>query len=98
MALRAGLKPDIAQAVAEGRRPVGMAEDEEIVYDFCEEMFRTQGMSDATYQRAIKRLGEQGVIDMLGVTGYYALLAMVMNVARTPLPDNTPAPLAPFPH
>jgi 4-carboxymuconolactone decarboxylase len=97
-ALKAGLKPEIAQAIAEGRRPAGMAGDEEIVYDFCDELFRTQGVSDATYQRAVNKFGEQGVIDMLGVNGYYTMLAMVLNVARTPLPDNKPAPLALFPH
>jgi 4-carboxymuconolactone decarboxylase len=97
-ALKAGLKPEIAQAIAEGRRPAGMVGDEEIVYDFCDELFRTQGVSDATYQRAVNKFGEQGVIDMLGVNGYYTMLAMVLNVARTPLPDNKPAPLALFPH
>jgi 4-carboxymuconolactone decarboxylase len=97
-AIKAGLKPDIAQAIAEGRRPAGMAGDEEIVYDFCDELFRTQGVSDATYERAVKKFGEQGVIDMLGVNGYYTMVAMILNVARTPLPDNKPTPLALFPH
>jgi len=98
LAMKAGLKPETAQAVAEGRRPTGMAEDEEIVYDFCDELFRTRGVTDDTYQRAVRKFGEQGVIDMIGVNGYYAMMAMVLNVARTPLPDNAPTPLIPFPH
>jgi len=98
LAIKAGLKPEIALSIAEGRRPSGMAEDEEIVYDFCDEVFRTQGVSDSTYRRAVSKFGEQGIIDMLGVNGYYSLIAMVLNVARTPLPGNTPAPLAAFPH
>ena len=98
LAIKAGLKPEIVKALADGRRPSGMAEDEEIVYDFSDELFRTHGVSDTTYQRAIAKFGEQGVIDMLGVLGYFTALSMVMNVAHTPPPaDSTVEPLAPFP-
>jgi 4-carboxymuconolactone decarboxylase len=74
-----------------------MLEDEEIVYDFCDELIRTQGVSDATYARAVAKFGEHGVIDMVGITGYYSTLAMVMNVARTPVPEGTNPPLKPYP-
>jgi len=98
LAIKAGLKPEIVKALAEGRRPSGMAEDEEIVYDFCDELFRTHGMSETTYQRAVTKFGEQGVIDMLGVLGYFTTVSMVMNVAHTPPPaDSAVDPLAPFP-
>jgi 4-carboxymuconolactone decarboxylase len=96
-ALEAGLKREIADAVAEGRRPAGMAEDEEIVYDLLTEVLNNKGASDATYARAVAKFGEQGVIDVLGVAGYYALLAMVMNVARTAVPEGSPLPLSPLP-
>jgi 4-carboxymuconolactone decarboxylase len=97
IALKAGVKADVAQAIAEGRRPIGMAEDEEVVYAFLDELFRTQGASDTTYARAVSKFGERGVIDMLGVTGYYSMLAMIMNVTRTPLPDGASPPLGAFP-
>jgi len=96
-ALAAGLKREIADAVGEGRRPAGMAEDEEIVYDLLTEVLNNKGASDATYARAVAKFGEQGVIDVLGVVGYYALLAMVMNVARTAVPEGSPLPLSPLP-
>ena len=96
-ALDAGLTRAIADAVGEGRRPSGMAQDEEIVYDLLTEVLNNKGASDATYARAVKHFGEQGVIDVLGVAGYYALLAMVMNVARTAVPEGTALPLAPLP-
>jgi 4-carboxymuconolactone decarboxylase len=96
-AIEAGLKREIADAVGEGRRPVGMAEDEEIVYDLLTEVLTNKGASDATYARAVAKFGEQGVIDVLGVAGYYALLAMVMNVARTAVPEGSPLPLSPLP-
>ena len=96
-ALDAGLTRAIADAVGEGRRPAGMAEDEEIVYDLLTEVLNNKGASDATYARAVKQFSEQGVIDLLGVAGYYALLAMVMNVARTAVPEGAALPLAPLP-
>ena len=45
-------------------------------------------MSDATYARALKAFGEQGVVDTIGITGYYSLLAMVLNTARTPAGES----------
>jgi 4-carboxymuconolactone decarboxylase len=74
-----------------------MAEDEAIVYEFAVELERNRSVSDATYARARERLGEQGIIDLVGICGYYGLLGMVMNVARTPLPAGARPPLAAFP-
>ncbi len=97
IALKAGLKPEIAQAVSEGRRPPSMPEEEEIVYEFCTELHRNQSVSDATYARALAKFGEQGIIDLTGVNGYYTFLAMVLNMARTALPKGASPGLAPFP-
>jgi 4-carboxymuconolactone decarboxylase len=96
-ALEAGLKPAIAEAIAEGRRPAGMAEDEEIVHAFLTELLTNKSVCDSTYERAVRKFGEAGVIDLIGVSGYYGLLAMVMNVARTAVPEGNPLPLAPLP-
>ena len=96
--LKAGVKQETISAITEGRRPTGMAADEEIVYDFCTELRQNQSVSDATDARAVSKFGEQGVIDMTGLVGYYTTLAMIMNVARSPLADGKKAPLAPFPH
>jgi 4-carboxymuconolactone decarboxylase len=85
-ALKAGLQPAIADAIAAGRRPDGMSEEEEIAWSFSTELHRTRALSDATYDRAKRRFGEQGVIDMAGTNGYYDFLAMVLNTANTP-PD-----------
>ena len=96
-AVEAGLKREIADAVGEGRRPTDMAEDEEIVYDIITEVLHNNGASDPTYARAVAKFGEQGLIDLLGVVGYYAMLAIVMNVARTGVPEGPPLPLSPLP-
>jgi len=96
LAVKGGLDADIVKAIAEGRRPGRMAEDEEIVFALFDEIQGRQAVSDATYARAVGKFGEQGVIDVMGIAGYYTMLAMVMNTARTPLPDGARPSLAPL--
>lgn len=99
ISVKDGLSPEIAQALAAGRRPPGMTDDEEVVYDFCDEVHRNQSVSDATYARALARFGEQGIIDIVSVNGYYTFFAMVMNVVRTPPfpPERSLPTLVAFP-
>ena len=70
-----------------------MNEDESAVYDFCHELHATKGVSDATYQRALGRFGERGIVDLIGISGYYTLVSMVLNVDRHPLPGGASPPL-----
>ena len=96
-AIKAGLKPEIVAAVADGRRPAQMAEDEAVLYDVCLELQRNHSVSDATYARALAKVGEAGIVETASIAGYYTLLAMVMNTARTPLPAGAKPPLVAFP-
>jgi 4-carboxymuconolactone decarboxylase len=82
IALKAGISKDIADAIADGRRPVAMSADEEIVYDFTVELQKNKRVSDATFSRAEQRFGEKGVVDMVAISGYYTSLAMQLNTAR----------------
>ena len=82
IALKAGISKDIADAIADGRRPVTMSVDEEIVYDFTVELQKNKRVSDATFARAEQRFGKKGVVDMVGISGYYTSLAMQLNTAR----------------
>ena len=88
IALKAGIKQEVADAIADGRRPSNMSEDEQIVYDFSIELYRNKCVSDATYERVQKRFGNQGVVDLTGINAYYTLLAMQMNIAEYPLPKE----------
>ena len=97
LAVKAGLSSDVIAAIADGRRPDHMAEDEAILHDFCVELLQNKGVSDATYARALAKFGEAGVVEAAGLEGYYTFLAMVMNVARSPTPANATQKLAPFP-
>jgi len=96
-ALRAGLSPAIVAAVAGGRRPDYLSDKEARVHDFCSELLRDEKVSDPTYARAVERFGEQGVVEMVAVVGYYTFLSMVMNTAQTAVPaDSTAPPLEPL--
>lgn len=97
LALKAGLKPETARAVAEGQRPTTMAADEEMVYDFIDELHRNRSVGDATYRRVQQKLGDRGVIDLVGLDGYYSTLAAILNVAQTPLPANAPQQIPTLP-
>ena len=97
-AMKAGLNPAIADAIAEGRRPTGMANDEETLYDMLTEALHNQSVCDVTYARAVKIFGEQGVIELIAVAGYYAMLAMILNIGRKALPPGKEAMLPWFPH
>lgn len=97
LAAKAGVARSTLDALAEGRRPDDMARDEALVHDFLAELLATRGVSDATYARAREGLGEQGVIDLVGLAGFFAALCMVMNVAHTPAPQGDVAPLAHLP-
>lgn len=88
IALKAGIRKEVADAIAEGRRPVGMSEDEEIVYDFSTELHNNKRVSDMTFDRADRRFGKKGVVDLTGINAYYTLLAMQMNVAQYKVPAN----------
>ena len=96
IALKEGLPREIADAIADGRRPAGMSPDEELIHDFCTELLRNHSVSDPTYARAVARFGEQGTIEMVGVVAYYTFQSMVLNTARTPVPAGG-ATLKPFP-
>jgi 4-carboxymuconolactone decarboxylase len=97
-ASRAGLSAEVISAIAAARRPDHMAEDEEIVYDFCAELLRNRSVSDATYARTLAKFGEAGVVELANLEGYYMYLSVVMNTARSPLPAGAKPQLAAFPH
>jgi len=94
IAIKAGLSPAIADAIARGERPPGMDEAEEIAWEFSTQLHRDKKVDDKTWSRAVAKFGEQGVIDMAGTNGYYDFLAMTMNAAQT-APDPS-KPLLPI--
>jgi 4-carboxymuconolactone decarboxylase len=87
-AVQAGLGEDKVKAIAEGRRPAGMSADEEAVYNFITELYKTKQASDATFAAVKNVAGERGVVDLMVSAGYYQMVSMLMNVDRLPVGAN----------
>jgi len=94
MALKGGLAPGIIADIRDRKDPVFVREDEAAVYTFCMELYRDNKVCEETYQVAKKQLGEQGVVDLVGVLGYYVMVSMTLNVFEMPLPEGVSPPLA----
>ncbi len=88
-----GIADEVIAAIAARRRPDGMAPDEALVHDFCVMLHQRQRIDDATYAAALAMFGEHGVVDLMGINGYYTFLAMVMNAAQTEVPASAAVPL-----
>jgi 4-carboxymuconolactone decarboxylase len=86
LAMKAGLDPAIPASIAAGKRPLGMSDDQNLLYDLITETYRDHVVSDATYDAAVKRFGEKGVTDAIGLAGYYGITAMALAVAKATYP------------
>jgi len=87
-ALQAGVSPAVVDAIAAGKRPAGMEPDVEVAYNFITELLKTKQVSDATFQAAKDRFGEKGVVDIIGLSGWYSMVSMLLNVDRYPLANG----------
>ena len=96
LALAAGLKPAVIEAVAAGVRPAAMTADEEAVYNFAHELLYGKQVTDSTFKAAVDRFGERAVVDLTGTIGYYCFVSMMLNVDRYPLPDGDKPELGPL--
>ena len=96
LGLKAGLDPKIAAELAQNQRPSDMRDGEAVVYDFVTEYLDTNRVATPNYKRAVDAFGEQGVVDLVGVCGYYMLVSMTLNVADVKLPLGEPNPLPPL--
>ena len=92
LAVEAGVPAAAVEAIRTDGTPLFTAEDEALVYRLCDEIFRTQRLSDASFRQAIARLGEQGLVELVAIIGYYTLIGNTLNVFQVPLPDGTPLP------
>ena len=84
LAIAAGTSPATIATLREGHRPETMSDVEAVVYDLLAELDGRKSISDTLYAEGVRRLGEQGLLDLLGLVGYFTTISMVLNVARTP--------------
>ena len=83
-----GISEEAIAAIAARRRPQDLLVEEALVYDFCTQLHRQRRVDDAIYAAALAAFGEHGVVDLMGINGYYTLLAMIMNAAQTAVPES----------
>jgi 4-carboxymuconolactone decarboxylase len=89
---RAGVTPQTIQALRTGRIPKSAPKDERAVYDFIKELYRRKRVGDRTYARMHALLGDDGMVELVGILGYYVLIAMSLNVFRMGPPEDAPLP------
>jgi 4-carboxymuconolactone decarboxylase len=94
MAEKAGIKPKTVKDIQAGRTPASAAKDERAIVDFVRELYKTRRVSDRTYKRVHAFLGDAGIVELVGICGYYAMISMTLNVFRARIPDDAPLPFA----
>jgi 4-carboxymuconolactone decarboxylase len=93
-AIKLGVDAEALEALRVGGTPHFKQEDERTLYAFVSELLKTHKVSDQTYKRAVEVFGQDLVIDLVGIVGYYCLIAMTLNVFEVPLPEGAPDPFA----
>ena len=91
-ALKAGVKPETVKAIQAGREPKSAQKDEKAIIDFVKELYKTKRVSDKTYKRVHGLFGDAGVVELVGICGYYALISMTLNTFRAEIPPELPMP------
>jgi 4-carboxymuconolactone decarboxylase len=92
IAAKQGVKETTIRDLKAGRAPKSAPRDEMAIYDFIRELYTTRRVSSATYARVRKLLGDAGIVELVGILGYYVLISMTLNVFRVPLPKGAPLP------
>lgn len=93
LALKGGLDPKVADAIAAGKRPDMMQDDEAALYDLATALYRDRKVSDAVYKAALEKFGERGIMDMIGIIGYYDLVSMTLITMQAAPPNDSVKPL-----
>src|SRR5262250_2227768 len=96
LAIKGGLERQILVDLGAGARPQGMKEDETALYDFCTEIYRDKNVNDATFKAALAKFGERGIMDLIGIIGYYDIASMALIVQKTTAKPVDEAPLLPL--
>jgi 4-carboxymuconolactone decarboxylase len=92
LALKAGLDPAVISAIGAGRKPDNMKDDEAVVWEFTTQLRRDHSVDDAIYAKALEKFGEQGIVDLIAVNGYYDVVSMTLNVAHVKPPADAELP------
>ncbi|MGH8778341.1 carboxymuconolactone decarboxylase family protein [Paraburkholderia sp.] len=92
IALQAGVREEDAQAILAGKLPAFADADDALIYTFATELYDAKRVSDSTYTRTVERFGHEATVNLVGLLGYYALVAMTLNVFNMRANDQTSLP------
>ena len=92
LAEEAGVPAAAIEMIRTGGTPVFAAKDEALLYRLCKEIFHTQRLSDASFKDAIAAFGEQGLVEVIAIIGYYTLIGNTLNVFQVALPAGETPP------
>jgi 4-carboxymuconolactone decarboxylase len=92
IALKAGVPAEAVEAIRLGKEPKFDREDEQAVYEFSRELWNKRRVSDAVYNRTAGLLGNNAVVELVAILGYYGLISMTINAFEVPLPQGADQP------
>ena len=98
IALKCGLRAELADQLREGKRPQGMLPDEAAVFDYCVHLSLEHRVSDAVFAQTKAALGEQQLVDLTVLSGTYVMVSMLLNAAEVGIPDDGRIPMPPIGH
>jgi 4-carboxymuconolactone decarboxylase len=93
LALKGGLDPAVLSDIAAGKRPENMKEDEAALYDLVMALYRDKKVTDSVYKAALDKFGERGMMDIIGIVGYYDLVSMTLITMQAGAPNDSVPPL-----
>jgi 4-carboxymuconolactone decarboxylase len=93
LALKGGLDPKVATDIAGGKRPENMKDDEAALYDLTMALYRDKNVTDTVYKAALDKFGERGIMDIIGIIGYYDLVSMTLITIQAGAPNDSVPPL-----
>jgi 4-carboxymuconolactone decarboxylase len=92
-AIEGGLDPKVAAAIAAGKRPEGMRDDETALYDLVTSLYHDKKVTDAVYKAALEKFGERGIMDIIGIIGFYDITSMTLITMKGGVPEGKTPPL-----
>ena len=96
LAIKGGLDRQILVDLGAGNKPQGMKDDEAALYEFCTQLYRDKNVTDAAFKTAVGKFGERGIMDLIGIIGYYDLVSMALIVQKSTGVPGDEAPLLPL--
>jgi len=93
LAREAKLDPRIIDSISQNEKPENLSPEQAAVYAFCKDLHASGRASDAAFEAVRSRFGLEGTLEVVALSGYYSLMAMVLNTAGMPLPGGAQPPL-----